>query len=100
MSELDDDLGEVWGYIADEVDLSWIDRVAAQEEDSGPLGDYGAIMRRLLESGVSKIDIARFAKINGYEAAFGALYLADNGWHESLLSTDPTGREMRPPTGT
>jgi len=97
MSELNDDLREIWGYIADEGDLSWIDRVAGQAEDSGPLGDYGAIIRRMLELGVSKIDIARFARINGYEAAFGALYIVGNGWHESLLSADPTGREMRPP---
>jgi len=100
MSELDDDLREIWSYIADEEDLSWIDRVANQAEDSAPLGDYGAIMRRLLKLGVSKNDIARFAKINGYEAAFGALYVVDNGWHESLLAADPTGREMRPPAGT
>ena len=95
-----DNIREVWQYIPDEDDLSWIDRVANQPETSDPLGDFGAITRRMLSAGISKLDIARFAKINAYEAAFGALYVADNGLHESLLSADPTGREMRPPART
>lgn len=124
-------LRDVWGYIADEDDLSWIDNVASQPATSGPMGDFGEITRRMLTAGISKKDIARFAKINGYEAAFGTLYKleGDNGtddeegtvyWklqafdadtdqpieagigglHESILSADPTGREMRPPAGT
>ncbi|QDV29463.1 hypothetical protein Spb1_13690 [Planctopirus ephydatiae] len=100
MSELEDQLREIWEYIPDENDLSWIDRVASQPADTGPLGDFGTITRRMLAAGVSKLDIARFAKINAYEAAFGALFVAGNGLHELLLSADPTGREMRPPTGT
>jgi hypothetical protein len=124
-------LRDVWEYIADEDDLSWIDNVASQPADNRPMGDFGEITRRMLAAGISKRDIARFAKINGYEAAFGVLYKleGDNGtddkeptiyWklqafdavtdrpieaglgglHESVLSADPTGREMGPPTGT
>jgi len=129
-------LRDVWKYIADEEDLSWIDDVASRSADEGPMGDFAAIMRRILAAGISKQDIARFAKISGYEAAFGALYILDGGtlgddeitdddgkeigWrvqafdyatdqpidagirglHESILSADPTGREMRPPAGT
>jgi hypothetical protein len=130
-------LRDVWKYIADEVDVSWVDNVAGQSADNGPLGDLPEIIRRMLSAGVSKQDIARFAKMNGYEAAFGALYILDGGtlgddyeisdnagreigWHvqafdfeteqpidagirglhESILSADPTGREMRPPAGT
>jgi hypothetical protein len=129
-------LRDIWKYIADEDDLSWIDNVASQPANDGPMGDFGEITRRMLAAGISKHDIARFAKINGYEAAFGALYILDGGtlgddevrdsegkevsWrvqafdfetdqpidagirglHESILSTDPTGREMRPPPGT
>lgn len=127
-------LRDVWKYIADEDDLSWVDHVASQSGNDGPCGDLAAITRRMIAAGVSKQDIARFAKINGYEAAFGTMYVLDGGasgdggeisdndgkdisWrvqafdfetdrpidagtrglHESFLSGDPTGREMRPP---
>lgn len=100
MSDVDDILREIWQYIRDEDDLTWIDRVANLPGDSKPLGDFGPITRRMLAAGISKRDIARFAKINAYEAAFGALFIAGDGLHESLLSADPTGREMRPPTDT
>jgi hypothetical protein len=114
-------LKRVWEYIADDEDLAWIDNVAAQPADNGPMGDFGEITRRMLAAGVSKQDIARFARINGYEAAFGTLYSIGSGvgdvslrlqafddetdksvdaklggLYESLLGSDPTGREMRP----
>ncbi|MCP3936642.1 MAG: hypothetical protein GY708_14845 [Actinomycetia bacterium] len=66
------------GIIPDTQDISWVDRVAAQEGDDRPLGDYGPLVRRMLEAGVAAHDIARFARIVGYEVAFGVCYhLAD-----------------------
>jgi hypothetical protein len=103
-------------------------------DPSRPLGDYGAIVRRMLDAGISAQDIARLSKITGYETAHGILCHLDdpnfsyegfpeeeqqlywgglqafdsetdepvarlNGLHESLLSMDSSGREMRPPGG-
>lgn len=121
----------VWaGTIPDTEDTSWVERLAAQEGDDGPLGDYGPLVRRMLDLGLTAHEIARFARIVGYEVAFGICYhLADPiasyerfddedeiawdlyrvdpdtdepleqmwGMHEILLTSDPTGQEMRPP---
>ena len=101
MGDFEELISDIWGYIPDEDDLGWIDHVAEQPLDDSPLGDYGEIVRRMIKSGIAKSDIARFAKIVGYESAFGALFIAsEDGLHESLLQGDPTGREMRPPAGT
>ena len=69
----------VWaGIIPDTTDTSWVERLAAQEGDTRPLGDYGPLVRRMLEAGLTTEEIARFARIVGYEVAFGFCYhLAD-----------------------
>jgi hypothetical protein len=63
-----------WMSIPSEDDVSWLRRIAKLPLTSQPLGDYGALIRRLLECGVSEYEIARFAKIVGYETAFGITY--------------------------
>src|SRR5262245_30510737 len=118
-----------WTVVPSEEDIGWVDRAAAQPLANEPLGDYGSILREMISKGVSKYSIARFAKIVGYETAFGllyhledsnasyegfdvdakdlswGLYLQDDsyqpteqlsGLHETILSLDPSGREMRP----
>ncbi len=111
-------------------DLGWVERVAALPlEPDRPLGDFGALVRRMLDAGLGAHEIARFAQIIGYETAFGlcchledpiasyegfpddgeerswGLFVVDRsgepttplaGLHESILSMDPSGREMRP----
>ena len=111
-------------------DLAWVERAAALPVESDrPLGDLGALVRRMLDAGLEAQEIARFARIVGYETAFGlcyhladpsasyegfpdedeelawGLFLVDQsgqptapllGAHESILSMDPSGREMRP----
>lgn len=114
----------VWMNVPSEDDVSWVRRVAALPLTEEPLGDYGALVKRMLECGLSEYEIARFAKIVGYETAFGIAYLLDDpavagnqrvswrlyevdedtqrpvkplvGAHEEMLSMDPSGREMRP----
>jgi hypothetical protein len=120
----------VWTFVPDEEDTSWVKNVAQQPSNNGPLGDYGAIIRRMLQAGVSVQDIARLSRITGYETAHDILYHLDDpnfsyegfpegehrlfwrleafddeteepigpliGLHESFLSMDPNGREMRP----
>jgi len=61
----------VWYLIPDEENVSWVENVAKQPSDNAPLGDYSAIVREMLEKGISAETIARFAKIVGYETAFG-----------------------------
>jgi len=81
----------VWRIIPSEDDLSWVDRVASSPGDDGPLGDYGAIVRKMLSAGISSADIARFAKIVGYEVAFRLCYhLGDpNASYEGFGDTVP-----------
>lgn len=65
----------IWaGVIRGDDDPSWVDRVAARPATDQPLGDFGPIIGRMLEAGISATDIARFAKIIGYETAFGFCY--------------------------
>ena len=124
----------VWALIPSDRQTAWVRRAAKAPATSGPLGDYGEVVRRMLAAGVSEQDIARFARIVGYETAFGLLSHLDDpsasfdgfgddepelywgglqafdaetdapveplsGLHESLLSADPSGREMRPAGG-
>jgi hypothetical protein len=120
----------VWAKIPDETDTSWVNRLAKLPPSDKPLGDYGALVKKMRDAGITAKEIARFAKLIGYETAFGIryhledptasyegfppeaeklewqLYLIDPesgkpqepllGLHESLLSMDPSGREMRP----
>jgi hypothetical protein len=120
----------VWAKIPDEADVSWVRRVAKQPLSDGPLGDMGSLVKKMLDAGITAREIARLAKLIGYETAFGIMYLLEDPhasyegfppepeqllWrlnlidpeseepgeplralHESLLSMDPSGREMRP----
>lgn len=64
--------------VPSEDDVSWLRRVAAWPLTREPLGDYGVLVKRMLECGVSEYEIARFAKIVGYETAFNIAYLLDD----------------------
>ena len=64
----------VWKCIPNEENTRWVDRVANLPASNGPLGDYGSIIKEMLDKGVSERTIARFAKIVGYETAFGICY--------------------------
>ena len=81
-------------------DGQWVIRVADQPGSHEPLGDYGPIVRSILDASVSADAVARLARVIAYGAAFTTLYALDGdpcpGGHESLLSADPKGREMRP----
>lgn len=68
----------LWSGVIPSHDPSWVGRVAAQEPDERPLGDQSAIVRRMLDAGVTERDIARFARIVGYEVAFGCCYHLDD----------------------
>jgi hypothetical protein len=120
----------VWSKIPDEANVSWIRRLATQPPSDRPLGDLGTLVKKMLDAGITASEIARFAKLIGYETAFGIMYLLEDPhasyegfppepekmlWrlflidresgdageplralHESILSMDPSGREMRP----
>lgn len=65
----------LWMTVPSEDDISWVRRIARLPLTGDPLGDYGVLVKRMLECGVSEYEIARFAKIVGYETAFGIAYL-------------------------
>jgi len=68
----------VWKMVPSEDDLSWVERVAALARTEEPLGDHGPIVKDMLDKGVDPYSIARFAKIVGYETAFGICYHLDD----------------------
>jgi len=78
MDETDLFLRGLWKSIPDEDDASWVQRVAQLPVTSEPLGDFGEIVREMLQKGVSAAAIARFAKLVGYETAFGICYHLDD----------------------
>jgi hypothetical protein len=98
----------------------------SERNPNGPYATVGAVLKRCLEKGVSREDLTDLARGVQAELLFQLCYLLDDpgfsepeledfGWglfevdqndnpipprigslHESVLSTDPTGREMRP----
>lgn len=80
----------VWTIIPDAADVSWVDRLADQAGDDGPMGDYGPLVRRFLDAGMTPQEIARFARIVGYEVAFGFCYHLDdpNASYEGFVDED------------
>ncbi|TGG94874.1 hypothetical protein E4656_00125 [Natronospirillum operosum] len=64
----------VWECIPDEEDSSWVRNIAELPGSTKPAGDYGPIIKEMLSRGISADTIARFAKIVGYETAFGLCY--------------------------
>ena len=59
----------VWTLIPDEEDLSWIDRARKYPRSNHIGGDKGALVKKMLDHGISKYEVARFAKIVGYNVA-------------------------------
>ena len=91
---------QIWQEAIPDEDGQWVIRVADQPGSHEPLGDYGPFVRSILDADVSADAVACLARVIAYEASFATLYVLDGdpcpGGHESLLSADPTGREMRP----
>ena len=77
MNPLDKFIEQVWEQIPDEENLTWLDNIATIKASNSPMGDYGDITRRMFAAGISKQDIARFAKCTAYETAFGILSVLD-----------------------
>ncbi|MGH1502363.1 MAG: hypothetical protein ACRBI6_02295 [Acidimicrobiales bacterium] len=64
----------IWRSMIPSESPDWVLRVAELESTDQPLGDYGALVRRMLSAGLTANEIARFARIIGYEVAFGLTY--------------------------
>jgi len=100
-------------------------RELASQSPHAPCAGIGPAMERLLAAGARPEDIATVVRVMQYSTLFGLCYLLDDpgdvepevsevAWalvevddegtvgrhigalHESLLETDPSGREMRP----
>lgn len=115
-----------WLGVIDAKDSSWMDRVVAQTPvgSEAPFAGTAHALRRLLEAGVDRGDLQQVVRGMQAELVFHLCYLLDDpavvdgndvvswalfelddheqparaigGLHESVLETDPTGREMRP----
>ena len=98
----------------------------AQQDPDGPGGGIGSALQNCLNAGVNPTDLTEIVRWKQYTLLFDLCYLLDDpgrtepelgelGWelheidttgqpthrilgglHESVLSMDPTGREMRP----
>jgi len=81
----------VWKLVPDEEDVTWVEHVAESPLSNSPLGDYGALVQRMRDCGLTDKEIARFAKIVGYETAFGILYhLSDPSASYEDFPDEPT----------
>jgi hypothetical protein len=99
-------LREVWQQIINpSIRELWIDNViaAAKKNPDAPFADLGPALERMLEKGVSRRDLSLVMRFASYEAAFGLMYMLDDpgvddmtGLHESLLTSDPSGKDGRP----
>src|SRR5690242_14811245 len=84
----------------------WIDNLVRSSErnPSAPFSETGIALKRLLALGASRRDLSLLNRFASYEAIFQTLYMfedpgidEDDGamLHESLLSSDPSGKEGR-----
>jgi hypothetical protein len=119
-------LKQAWSQIVPEGDASWIGNsiAAAAGDPNGPFSGIGHALKSLTAKGATEAELTALAR--GMQAAllFGFCYVLegpngddpveDVGWglfstnaggapaqrliglHESVLETDPTGRQMRP----
>lgn len=115
-----------WQAVVDDEDTSWVDRVLERTPlNSGrPFDGIAHALRRMLALGVYKQDINQLVRGMQASLLFSMCYLLGDStmvegnthqdWglfeidadgrpigpigmlHESVLATDPTGREMRP----
>ena len=87
---------------------SSLDNIVAncKRDPTGPFGDTGPAVERILAAGASKRDLCLVLRATAYEAVFGALYsLSDPGsdkdddvstLYEELLMAEPSGTGGRP----
>jgi len=115
-------LKTAWEQILGPQETDWIESLIeqARREPNGPGSGAGPALERLLAAGADPGDLTEIVRVMQYEALFGFLYSLEDPPHsafswkifrtdedasplepvdavyESLLSADPTGKELRP----
>jgi hypothetical protein len=119
-------LRQAWQHVVAEDDPSWIaaEIEAADDDPEAPLSGVGHALKRLKAIGASDADLTDLVRGMQVHILSSLCYLLEdpglegepeaediswalcqiteegavpvNGLHESVLETDPTGREMRP----
>jgi hypothetical protein len=119
-------LREAWRLVIGPRDQRWMTEMLPRKPDD-PGGEFGPAIERLLATGARPEDLTTIVRIMQWGLLFGLCFLLDDpggdieaevpdlAWqlflvdengeakepigalHESVLHTDPTGREMRPP---
>jgi hypothetical protein len=109
MTARDDLLAHLWKEVIN-INLrdASLDNIVAEcrRNPTGPLGDTGPAIERILAAGASRRDLCLVMRSAAYEAAFGTLYsLSDPGsdpdddvgtLYEELLMAEPSGTGARP----
>ena len=116
-----------WQQVVSEDDTTWIDNILRNvpANSSDPYAGAAHSIRRMVDAGTTKSDIAQLVRAMQAEFLFALCYMMDdpssvegnddyvdwsfmeldadgntcrtiNCLHESVLETDPTGREVRP----
>jgi hypothetical protein len=117
-------LRQAWRLVVDADDISWISD-ARQTDPSGPGGEIVHALERVLSAGASQADLTSIVRVAQWKILAGLCRLLDDagdlepevkdvawrlfqidvndapiaaigGLHESVLETEPSGREMRP----
>ncbi len=117
-------LREAWKLVVGDSDASWV-KARIGDDPAGPGGEIGPALERLLAAGAAESDLTVVVRTMQWRLLFGLCQLLDDpgnlekevrdiawrlfqvdeddqptavigGLHESVLETDPTGREMRP----
>lgn len=117
-------LRQAWKLVVNDNDSSWIDEIRRANPNK-PGGDANPVIERLLAAGANEDDLTKLIRVMQWRLLFGLCQLLDDpgtiesevcdiawrlfqvdesdhpiaimpGLAESVLETDPTGREMRP----
>lgn len=119
-------LSMAWEQIVQPGDFAWIQGFVSRsrEEKNAPGSGAGRALEKLLQGGAEPAEITEVVRLMQFEAIFGLLYCLEDPPHsaytwrifqvnedgepieaisaayESLLSADPTGKELRPSGAT
>lgn len=117
-------LRQAWKLVVSDDDPSWISEIRGID-NNGPGGDIGPAITRLLAAGGQEGDLTKIVRVMQWRLLFGLCHLLDDpgqvesdagdiawrlfqvdegdhpiavmgGLAESVLETEPTGREMGP----
>lgn len=92
-------LKQFWNGVVKESDVQWITKELDRKPNFGPCGDLPAILNEMVNKGVDKRQIARFARIMQYQTLFQICCVLNGNLESDNPSVSWGLVEVEPKTG-